>query len=445
MTPAQYSQSDYKDSKSNLVMRIDLFLLHDSILDNKPGKCIMASGKTLKVEINKHLESLIQKGWTKSNLTSHFMKQLNFSWSVCNSLVYLKREFYHLIFLKELLSLDKAYQQRFEFQDKIDCVKACWPPVKVYPAVKTITSELCKLAGAHAADGTIYKQYFSLSEGYLSNMEALQNWIENIFGIKYKIKTVSEHEWKIDFSSKIITRYLTKILGFPNGYKTSTVTIPKIIKNSSIELQEAFANGFMTFESGFGIKNEIELCVLSKNIVDDLEKIFNRSKVKFIRMTKRSGRYCRIWSGKLTPNEAKKWMTFFEIETYKYNRLRDYATGYKNKATSFEHASKILNYAFPKKPNNKTSLQDLILAIKKIKTGTRHDLKKAAGLKNFGGPWNGSLKPYVSILEQTKIITTKINKINGKSCQVYTYNPKIQTWLLPSAKIEQTPLCVKFS
>lgn len=138
----------------------------------------------------------------------------------------------------------------------------------------------------------------------------------------------------------------------------------------------------------------------------------------------------------MTPKEAEAWLQFFEEGTYKYTRLKDYAEGYKNKAGTFEQAIQILNYSFPKKPNNKTSLRELIIAIERIKSGTRHDIKKATQLENFGGPWNGSLKPYLLIMEQTKIVTTKLGKANGKSCQIYTYNPTVGEWLLPSAKIE---------
>jgi len=433
---ARYSQSDYKDLKKESYMKIDLFLLHDDYLDDNPKKCIVASGKKLKEAIDKHILELIEKGWTRRKLTFYFMKHLNFGEGTCDCLVYLRKEFYHLVFLKELLKLNKSYNKRFELQDKIDYIKACQPPLRIYPAIKTITPELCKLAGAHAADGTVHKQYFSLSEGYLSSMKALQCWIQNIFGFKYKIKTVSAHEWKIDFSSKIITRYLTRILGFPNGNKTEFVEIPKIIKQLDYTLQKDFAKGFMTFESGIGIKNEVELCVLSKNIIEDLAKVFKNAKVKFVKMQTRSGKYWRIWSGKINSEEATNWLQFYEEKTYKYNRLRDYAKGYTNSAKTFKQAIQILKYAFPKKYNNKTSLDKLILAMKKIENGTRHDIKAAAGLKNFGGPWNGSLRPYLTLMEQTKIITTHIGKANGKSCQIYTYNPKVSTWLLPSAEIQ---------
>jgi hypothetical protein len=417
-------------------MRIDLFLLHDDLLDNGPRKCIVVSGKSLKEEINKYIENLISKGWTRRKLTFYFMNKLGFSESVCGSLVYLRKEFYHLVFLKELLKLDNSYEKKFELQEKIDFIKTCHPPLKIYKTPKRITSELCKIAGTHAADGTIHNNYFSISEGYISNIKAFKKWVNIVFGFNPKIKQISKKEWSITFNSKIISRYLTKIFDFPNGKKTPFVKMPPIIHASSKEMQNSFANGFMTFESGIGIKNEVELCVLSKQIVDDLEQVFKQSKLKFVKMKTQSGKYWRMWSGKMNSKETKKWLTFFEKGTYKYNRLLDHAEGYKNKATSFEHALKILNYAFPRKPNNKTSLQDLLLAIKKIKTGTRHDLKKAAGLKNFGGPWNGSLKPYISILEKAQIITTKIDKVNGKNCQIYTYNPQIQHWLLPSAKID---------
>jgi len=417
-------------------MKIDLFLLHDDKLDNSPRKCLVASGKHLKIEIGKYIDYLISQGWTKQKLTFHFMKILNFSECTCNRLIYLRHDYFHLVFLKELLILSNAYEDRFHLQKKITCLKACQPPLKVYKAAKTLTLNLCKIAGAHAADGTVRNNYFSINDGHKSNLRAFANWFYLIFSIQPPVKTISEKEWKVSFNSKVFFRYLTKIFSFPNGYKTDSVCVPKIIKESSRRMQIAFAKGFMTFESGVGIKNEVEFCVFSKNIVTDLATIFKDARVKFTKMQGRSGKYWRIWSGKINQKEAKKWLQFYENETYKYNRLKDYAFGYKNKASTFEQAIQILNYAFPKKPNNKTSLEELVKAVQKIKLGTRHDIKKAANLENFGGPWNGSLKPYLSILEQTKIITTKIGKANGKSCQIYIYNPNVEEWSLPSAKIE---------
>jgi hypothetical protein len=417
-------------------MKLDLFLLHDDKLDYTPKKCLVVSGTNLKEEIDRYIKNLINAGWTKKSLSEYFSKRLSFSKITCEKLVYLRKDFYHLVFLRELLKLCNSYDKRFDFQDKIDYIKACQPPEKIYSAVKLVSPELCKFAGAHAADGTIKDNYFALSEGYLSNMKTLQTWIFVLFGIKYKINKISNQEWKINFHSKVITRYLTHLLYFPNGYKTNIVSIPKPIANTNLKSKQEFTKGFMTFESGIGIKNEIELCVLSKQIIDELAEVFSNTHVKFVKKKPKSGNYYRIWSGKINQKEAKQWLQFYEEDTFKYNHLRDYANGYTNTANTFTQAIQILNFAFPKKPNNKTSLIELILAMRKIEICTRHDLKNAAKLKSFGGPWNGSLKPYLLILEQTKIIITKIGKSNGKSCQIYTYNPNIKTWLLPSAKIE---------
>jgi len=435
---AQNLGKELKQEKEINTMRIDLFLLHDDKFDDNPRKCIMASGKDLKAEINKYIDQLISEGWTKRKLTFYFIKKLGFSEATCDSLVYLRKEFYHLIFLKKLLLLSNAYNKRFELQDKIKYLKANQTPLRVFKAVKFITPGLCKLAGAHAADGTLHDNYFCVTDGQKSNIIAFSNWFTKTFDIHLKVKSIptSTQEWKVATTLKVYSRYLTHVLNFPNGSKTEIVKMSQIIKNSPIKMQIAFANGFMTFESGFGIKNEVELCVLSKNIIDDLEKVFDNSNVKFVRMKKKSGKYYRIWSGKLNKTEAKNWLKFFEKDTYKYNRLLDFAAGYSTIPKTFEEAIEILDKAFPKKPNNKTCLVEILHAIRRIRAGTRHDLKSAAGLKDFGGPWNGSLRPYITILELTNIINTKIGKANGKSCQIYEYNPSLEIWRLPSTEVK---------
>lgn len=66
-SPARKFQKELKGRKENNAMKIDLFLLHDDLLDNNPRKCIVASGTQLKEEINKYINYLISKGWSRRN------------------------------------------------------------------------------------------------------------------------------------------------------------------------------------------------------------------------------------------------------------------------------------------------------------------------------------------------------------------------------------------
>jgi len=119
---AQHPQSDYKALKKESYMNIDLFLLHDDMLDNTPRKCIVASGKELNVEIQKHINNLLSKGWIKNELICYFSKTLNFSKGTCKQLVFVKKQYYHLIFLKELIKLDNT-EHRFSVTELLEIAK----------------------------------------------------------------------------------------------------------------------------------------------------------------------------------------------------------------------------------------------------------------------------------------------------------------------------------
>src|SRR3989338_4683951 len=194
---------------------LDLFKIHDSKDTTK--NWILAKGKNLKIE----LKSLISKtGFSNTELVRHLMKKLNISIACAEKLVYLSREWYPLIFIKELVNLTNA--SKYEIQDKIEFLKSSKPPVVEYKAVKELTINLCKIAGAHAADGTLYDSYIAITDYHKSNILALVKWFEE-FGYTPKLTQVGENEYGIKFHSRIISRYLMKFFGFPSGCKQYTV------------------------------------------------------------------------------------------------------------------------------------------------------------------------------------------------------------------------------
>jgi len=422
-------------------MPINLFELHDITKDDKPKKWICAKGKYLHLEIKRILDCLVKQGISKTHLVKYLIKKLKISKPTSQRLVYLRKGWLPLIYIKELLVLSNKENEWVKVQEKIEFLKANQPPLKIVKAVKELNVPLCKIGGAHAADGTVRENYFCISDRYKSNLLAFSTWLKHCFELNYVPRQRGENEWLISFHNKVFSRYLRNILGFPNGSKTETVGEPPIIKNSERGFRTAFALGAMTFEAGVGIKNQVELCVLSKKFRDDIAEILNLQKLKFTNMGKRSGRYWRLWSGKLNQEESKKWLQLFEPHTTKWNKLYCHCYGNSKKVKSFDDALKIFELSYPIQTASKVSIADILFIIRKLGKTHRYEivneLVQKRHLKSYGGKWAHSLAPYLKILKNCGIIRIEREKFGQKKSfgsiirEVYVYNPAVLEWTLP--------------
>jgi len=419
-------------------VKIDLFTLIDED-ERRIGSWIMVKGR----DLNKVLKPLISRAaikfGSKRKLTSYLQNKFSISQSTSERFVFQMKKWHPLLLIRELVNLINA--PRLEIQENIDFLKINKPPFKVYKAVKELTEELCKIVGAHAADGTISRNFFRINDGHKSNLFAFKDWVKNVFGVEYPIKKISEKEWCIEFHSGIICSYLKKIFNFPSGTKQYTVSEPKIIKNAPLNFRKNFALGALTFEAGIGMKHQIELCVSSKAFRDSIAEILDLANLKFTKMQNKSGKYWRLWSNKLSKKEAEKWSGLFEPKTEKWSKLKDYMDGYQGKADSFEEALGRLDKIYPLKSSSKICLKDVLLAIKELKKTHRYELVsylcKNKNLDSYGGKWAHSLSPYLNILKKANIIHIEKKKFGKKKSfgsiirEVYIYNPKIDKWQIP--------------
>ncbi|MDD5181638.1 MAG: hypothetical protein PHC66_00520 [Candidatus Nanoarchaeia archaeon] len=419
-------------------MEIDLFKLQDYSRDIKARGWIVCKGKNVKTELNIMIKSLKEKGISQYKLFRLIEKELHVSNSNAQRMAYLKKEWFPLIFIEYLIKLTNGSKNKF--QENIEFLKINNSVAKPVKAVKGLNTELCKVMGAHAADGTVHDNFFRISDGYKSNLIAFKSWIENIFETRVgSIKQISENEWAISFHNKVITRYITQIFNFPNGEKVYTVREPEIIKKS--RFRNAFAIGALSFEAGVGIKNQVELCVVSKQFRDDLFEILNLCGLKITLMNKPSGSYWRFWSNKLSKDEAKIWLNFFEPKTEKWYKLYDYVYGFQTCINNEKDAICILNNIFKNGSGNKICIEDVFNAIKELKECCRYELVNriitSKNLKSYGGKWAHSIAHYLKIFEQANIIIVTKGKFGKKKSfgsiirQVYTFNPNISDWKLP--------------
>ncbi len=328
-----------------------------------------------------------------------------------------------------------------ENQDEIFFLKANQPPLKIVNAVKFLSVGLCKIAGAHAADGTLHGSYFCIVDGCESNIVAFNNWLKSEFGLDCKVHKISEREFFSRFSSKIFARYLTRIFCFPDGCKTYSVEEPQAIRNSRFCFRKAFVLGALTFEAGIGIRQQVEFCVSSEKFIESICNVLNLLNVKYTKMNRKSCGYWRFWSNKLSKEEIEKWLELFEPETEKWFKLYDYLHGFQGKVESFDEAVGIFDRVYGVKSSSKVSLKEVMCSIRVLGRAHRYKLAdylaKKLNVGRFGGKWAHSLSYYLNILKSANFIHVELQEFGKKRSfgtifrEVYVYNPNSTEWRVP--------------
>jgi transcriptional regulator with XRE-family HTH domain len=426
-------------------MELDLFKLHSKKEDNTPFKWILASGTELSTKIDSILGTLYLK-FKKKDLDSLLAHKLKVSKVTIQRLRRNGRKWYPIIFLQTLMKLCKSLnisdeELKNELAKKIELIKCNNAFAKPVKAVKKLTINFCKIAGAHAADGTLFGSLIRITDEDKQAVEAFKGWIENLFEVKLPqvVPVKNKREWSLTFHSKIIARYLKIFFKFPSGTKTYFVDEPKIIKNSNLDFRKAFALGVLTFEAGIGIKPKIEFCVSSKRLRDSICKILELTGLE-IRKSK-SGKYWRFWSKVLTPNDASKWLEMFEQKTEKWFKIYEIANGFQGKVSSVTDVFEIFDEVYPSKSGSKVSLNDIFRIILEQREVYRYQLveliKRKNNLKSFGGKWAHGVVHYLNILKRANIITTEKRSFGKKKRggeiirEIYKLNSDITSWKVP--------------
>jgi hypothetical protein len=422
-------------------MEIDLFKLQDKNLDIKPRNWLVVKGSNIKNALFALLQKLERSKISRYKLHKILTKELDISKANAQRLAYLRREWYPLIFIEKLLKLTNESEK--DFQKYIEYIKVNTPPSKPIIAVKGLTEELCKVCGAHAADGTLAGSFICITDEDESNLKCFKKWIENTFNIKLSNirKVKNSNEWKLAFHNKVISRYLNKIFKFPNGKKVYNVDEPEIIKNSDIKFRRAFAIGALSFETGLGVTHTISFCVSSKAFRDSICNILNSCDVKLKIMEKKSSEYWRFWSNTLSINEAKRWLEFFEPYTEKWFKLYEYINGFQGKINKFKDAIMLFDLTFGTKSPSKITLKDVLKEILNLKKTYRYELvenlTKKNELKDYGGKWAHSISHYLHILKRANAIFVGMGDFGPKKSfgtiirEVYEPNPNIFEWKVP--------------
>jgi len=351
----------------NMDLKFDLFKLHIPEEDKDPRwSWIRASG----IELTELVYSYIQK-LTASVGTNQAAKHINRlipKLKINSILDYFwgeKRTNFPLIFLEKLAEqFENSQEIKNEFLDKIETLSISRYDSKPIKAVKKLNLTLCKIAGAHAADGALWGEYnYQLVDSNKSAVIEFTRWLEEVFGYKIKAKPHKKNNaYNVYFKSRIIGRYLNKFLGFPIGKKSSIVKEPQIIKNSNLNFRKAFALGVLTFDGSVDTRGKPAIQSKSKDLILDLYEILKTENIliSFNNKPDKIGRYILQFS-----NFEPKLLNYFDKNSGKWQRLNELIYGFQGKAGTLEEAKKAFDLAYPKTTLSLINFSDILDAIHK--------------------------------------------------------------------------------
>lgn len=424
----------------NIDLKFDLFKLHVSEEDIKMKHSWIGvkSNVSLHNKLNKMLATLLSYYPSQKELGIKLAKKLNCATHspLRHIIEIIKRrehwiplyfiesvvELYSEVSDKEVSKLKKNLQKDFEL------LRVGNGSSKEVKSVNTLHENLCKIAGSHAADGTIKEGYrLVLSDEYNSSVVAFSKLIEKSFGLKTKIEKIKgKNAWQASFRNKVIVRYLTNFFGFPKGKKFDTVDVPIIIKKAPLNLQKAFVCGVFTFDGCVRFDKSISFSSRSKKLCNSLYDIIIKSGLqinKVVGTSHNQPMYVLRTNTKISRKELFEWLHFFEPRTRKHLMIKEIMSGYKfhynSLGESLNHLEKSLHHRI-KKPIIK-----MIKLASQLNEFTTIKLYQKAKYKiSFT-----TFESYFRFLKRCKILV--FNERKEDRSVTYLYNQNISNWRLP--------------
>lgn len=409
----------YKNTSLNKELILDLFQLHNE--EDKPKGWIWVTSNT--AAYRKEILGYLQNNGRR-NVAKDMAVKLNCGVSTADKhiarFMHSKEVNIPLCILRELTNpilekKSKIIKSMKQFWVNSDHTKQ---RVKV-PYSTSI--ELAKIIGAHLADGYLQKDGNSyrikISDGRKDAIEKFGWWLDRTFNFNLRIRfDKKDNTWIGWYTNKIIARFYENLLNINHGKKSDIAQEPLIIKNSGQAIRNAFVLGVMTFDGCVKSSGSVALSTKSKRLFDGVWEILQKNNLSInISYNKsKDAWYFESISGR---NKAylKKWQKFFEKGTWKRRRLDLFIS---NKGMHIEE----VKYLFPKHYLGKISVGDVWQAMHNIHIGginaIQEELQKKGLYVN-----KAAIYKYLNILQQTKLISTKYQKVryNRCGCQIAIY------------------------
>ncbi|MFH0929259.1 MAG: hypothetical protein V1818_02795 [Candidatus Aenigmatarchaeota archaeon] len=164
---------------------------------------------------------------------------------------------------------------------------------------------ICKLCGALATDGTIYRQkkmwnghhyyssYFELTDEWFENVKLISEWVKEITGKKGSIKPL-KGGFRFRIGNKHLIPYLHS-LGFPYGKKGSIVRIPEEIMKGGNKYKISFVSSALIFDGSVKLDGTIEFTSISKKLRDQMVYILKENKLRVKLFKRKFERWSKRW------------------------------------------------------------------------------------------------------------------------------------------------------
>ncbi|MBU1111875.1 MAG: hypothetical protein ABIG93_03705 [archaeon] len=260
--------------------------------------------------------------------------------------------------------------------------------------------------------------FLRIVEGSKLPLEKLAKQFNNCFEIVYSPQKFKEvGAWHLTIGNKIIIRHLIKFLGFNHGAKSNSVSIPSIIKTSSLIFNDAFVRGFLQFDGSVELDGNINLQTKSKLMSVDLANYFNKKKIISNCSKKVDKKGC--YTIKVRKKSNKDLSFLFFPGTTKYELL---TRNYSYKPASLVVATDYLNRFSHSSMSVK--LGDFLMLFN-CKDKTLYELKSKISRETEVG--YSTLYKYLEFLLSCDVLE------RYKSGKVYKYkiNSQVQKWRIP--------------
>jgi len=163
---------------------------------------------------------------------------------------------------------------------------------------------------------------FELTDEYKDNVEAFRGWIKKEFDIYPNIFGIKKNAWRVAYSNKILSRYLTTFFEVIPGPKTYTAFEPRAVQTSSLDIRKAFARGVLMFDGCVTKNSRVSISVKSKTLHKSIKEIWEKDKIKFgSYLSKRrfGAEFCLFTTAE---NQTNKLLGYFESGTQKEKLMR---------------------------------------------------------------------------------------------------------------------------
>lgn len=257
------------------------------------------------------------------------------------------------------------------------------------------TDNINKLIGHHRKNLKIQTHFgIELTDAYRDNVEAFKNWLGEEFNIQPNRFDRKKDAWRVAYSNKILSRYLTKFFEVIPGPKTYTAFEPEIIRTSELPIRKAFAKGVLMFDGCVNKNSKILFSTVSSKLFESIREIWKNDQIKF-------GNY-------LSNRRGRTEFCLFTVQNNKLGKL----LAYFENGTQKEKLLRWLNGNLNSKPiivprhNSLISTQNILEVLRKIKKCDSEFIKKQFNCTHT------TARIYMKILKtQGKITLT--NRPNG--------------------------------